>query len=76
MKKLIIYTFAALAVTFASCSGSSKTENSQADSGQVHVGAESPADSNKYTTTPNETGGQDTSANGVVPPSDTTKPAP
>jgi hypothetical protein len=67
MKKVFIYLFTVIAITVASCKGS-KTGNSAdsivTDSGQTHVGNQSPADSNKYQTTPTETGGKDSSGNG------------
>jgi hypothetical protein len=63
MKKVFIYLFAALAISFASCKGN-KTESNQVDSGQTHVGNEGPTDSAALTTTPVETGGKDTSGNG------------
>jgi len=78
MKKLIIYLFSALALSFASCKGN-KTESSQADSGQSHVGNEGPADSAAMSPTPTETGGKDTSGNGsgtTNAPKDTLKSNP
>jgi hypothetical protein len=68
MKKLMIYLFALVAITTASCKGgaANKTNDSTAtDSGQTHVGNQNPADSNKYPASPTETGGKDTSGNGA-----------
>jgi len=67
MKNPIIYLFAGLIIIAASCKGPStnkNTDSSSADSGQTHVGNESPADTNKLPATPVETGGKDTSGNG------------
>ena len=67
MKKLFFYLFAAVAISLSACKGNSanKANDSAAkDSGQTHVGNESPADSTKYQTSPTETGGKDTSGNG------------
>ena len=78
MKKLIIYLFSVLAISFASCKGN-KTDSSQADSGQTHVGNEGPADSAAMSPTPIETGGKDTSGNGsgtTNAPKDTLKTNP
>jgi hypothetical protein len=63
MKKLFIYLFTILSISFASCKGN-KTESNQADTGQAHVGNEGPTDSAALSTTPVETGGKDTSGNG------------
>ncbi|MDB5285915.1 MAG: hypothetical protein JWR05_864 [Mucilaginibacter sp.] len=63
MKKLIIYLFSFLSISFAACKGNKK-ESNKADSGQTHVGNEGPTDSAALTTTPVETGGKDTSGNG------------
>jgi hypothetical protein len=63
MKKLSIYFIAALFITFSSCKGTGNAD--KADSGQTHIGGSTPADSNKYPTSPTETGGQDTSMNGA-----------
>ncbi|RYU89320.1 hypothetical protein EWM62_13375 [Mucilaginibacter terrigena] len=82
MKKLFVYLFTVLAISIASCKGSStsnSTDTSAADSGQAHVGNEAPADSNKYPTTPTETGGKDSSGNGsgtTNTPKDTLKSNP
>jgi len=66
MKKLIIYLFAVVAISVSACKGTDKKDdNATADTGQVHVGSEGPADTAQLSTTPVETGGKDTSGNGV-----------
>lgn len=78
MKKLIIYLFVVLSISFAACKGN-KTESNRADTGQTHVGNESPTDSAALPTTPIETGGKDTSGNGsgtTNAPKDTLKSNP
>ncbi|MCQ6961303.1 hypothetical protein [Mucilaginibacter aquariorum] len=66
MKKPFVYLFILMAITVVACKGNKPGSDSDtsADSGQTHVGNESPADSAKYQTTPTETGGKDTSGNG------------
>jgi hypothetical protein len=68
MRKLAIYlTFAAL-TTLAACKGNTaktETDTTAADSGQEHVGNQSPADTGKLQTTPTETGGKDSTGNGA-----------
>nr|WP_067060426.1 hypothetical protein [Mucilaginibacter sp. L294] len=67
MKKLFFYLFAITAISLSACKGNSAnqaTDSVATDSGQTHVGNESPADTNKLPTTPTETGGKDTSGNG------------
>jgi hypothetical protein len=81
MKKLFIYLFISMAILVVSCKGKTTTNGSDTavDSGQTHVGNEAPADSNKYQTTPTETGGKDTSGNGsgnTNAPKDTSKTNP
>lgn len=79
MKRSIIYLSTFVALAAVSCKGSSKPNDAAADSGQTHVGNESPADTAKYPTTPNETGGKDTSGNGsgtTNAPKDTLKTNP
>lgn len=81
MKKLFVYLFAAAAFSFSACKGNSASSGSDtsADSGQTHVGNQAPADSNKYPTTPTETGGKDSSGNGsgsTNAPKDTLKTNP
>lgn len=68
MKRLFVYLFAAAALSLSACKGNSAnkaTDSAAADSGQTHVGNESPADTNKLPATPVETGGKDTSGNGT-----------
>ncbi|MBB5397275.1 MULTISPECIES: hypothetical protein [unclassified Mucilaginibacter] len=75
MKKLVIYLFTVIAISTASCK-SKDSKVDAADSGQVHVGGSTTADSAKYPATPVETGGQDTSADGTMntnPAKDTVK---
>jgi hypothetical protein len=81
MKKLFVYLFILMAITVVSCKGNKPGSGSDtsADSGQTHVGNEAPADSNKYLTTPTETGGKDSSGNGsgnTNAPKDTLKTNP
>ncbi|GGH10136.1 hypothetical protein [Mucilaginibacter phyllosphaerae] len=64
MKKLILMIFAVAIGAGACKSKDSKVDS--ADSGQVHVGGSTTADSAKYPATPVETGGQDTSADGIT----------
>ncbi|OOQ61320.1 hypothetical protein [Mucilaginibacter pedocola] len=77
MKQLISFLMiilAAVLLFFTACKGNTgQTGGAQADSGQVHVGNSGPADSNGYKVSPTETGGKDTSGNGVGKPTDTTK---
>ena len=78
MKTLFIYLFAVLSISFAACKGN-KPESNQADTGQTHVGNESPTDSAALSATPIETGGKDTSGNGsgtTNAPKDTLKNTP
>ncbi|MBD1393560.1 hypothetical protein [Mucilaginibacter glaciei] len=79
MKKIFICLLtAAAAITFSACKGK-KTETNSADSGQVHVGNEGPADSAKIKPTPTETGGKDSSGQGqgtTNAPKDTLKTTP
>ncbi|MFD0795340.1 hypothetical protein ACFQZX_17090 [Mucilaginibacter litoreus] len=75
MKKYWIYLLVAISIGITSCKGNDSKADS-ADSGQVHVGGSTAADSGKYPATPVETGGQDTSADGVInnnPAKDTLK---
>ena len=75
MKKLLIYSCLVIAVSVTACKSKDKKVDS-ADSGQVHVGGSTAADSAKYPVSPVETGGQDTSADGVTnsnPAKDTVK---
>ena len=68
MKRIFVYLFAAAALFLSACQGNSAnkvTDSVAADSGQIHVGNESPADTNKLPATPVETGGKDTSGNGT-----------
>jgi hypothetical protein len=79
MKKLFVYLFILMAISVVSCKGNKSGNDTSADSGQTHVGNEAPADSNKYQTTPTETGGKDTSGNGsgnTNAPKDTSKTNP
>jgi hypothetical protein len=81
MKKLLVYLLVLMTIYVASCKGKTVTNGSDtaADSGQTHVGNEAPADSNKYPTTPTETGGKDSSGNGsgnTNAPKDTLKTNP
>jgi hypothetical protein len=81
MKKSFYYIFAVVAICVASCKGktTSNGNDTSADSGQTHVSAPGPADSNNYQATPVETGGQDTSGNGsgnANTPKDTLKKKP
>lgn len=75
MKKLILYAFVVVTI-FATACKSKDAKIDSADSGQVHVGGSTTADSAKYPATPVETGGQDTSADGTTntnPSKDTVK---
>jgi hypothetical protein len=68
MKRVMIYLFIVVSIATVSCKGNSASKNADsaaADSGQTHVGNESPADTNKLPATPVETGGKDTSGNGT-----------
>lgn len=68
MKRLFVYLFAAAALSLSACKGNSAnqaTDSVAADSGQTHVGNQSPADTNKLPATSVETGGKDTSGNGT-----------
>ncbi|MES2267723.1 MAG: hypothetical protein V4520_13250 [Bacteroidota bacterium] len=82
MKKLLIYLSATAIIAVTSCKGKiagNSVDSTVADSGQAHVGNEAPADSNKYPTTPTETGGKDSSGNGsgtTNAPKDTLKTNP
>jgi len=82
MKRLFFYLFAIVAISLSACGGNSAsraTDSAAKDSGQVHVGNESPADTNKLPATPVETGGKDTSGNGTGTtnaPKDTLKKTP
>lgn len=62
MKKTLYITAILLSVSFAACKGNSDS-SSNSDSGQTHVGSNGPVDTG-LTTTPVETGGEDTSGNG------------
>ena len=64
MKLFTLYLSAFIIVAFTSCKGGDNEADS-ADSGQVHVGASTVADSNKYPVSQTETGGQDTTAKGM-----------
>ncbi len=67
MKKLFVYIFTIVAIAVTSCKGKTSANSSDTtavDSGQTHVGNQSPADTNKLPTTPTETGGKDSSGNG------------
>lgn len=78
MKKVFIGLCVIAAVGFSACKGN-KTEGNAADSGQVHVGNEGPADSAKIKPTPTETGGKDSSGQGqgtTNAPKDTLKTTP
>jgi hypothetical protein len=70
MKKQIVYLFFVAALAVISCKGTtaSKGSDTSTDSGQTHVSAAGPADSNKYPASPVETGGQDTSGSGTGTP--------
>ena len=75
MKKFLI-GICAIAATYISACKSKDSKIDSADSGQVHVGGSTAADSAKYPATPVETGGQDTSADGTTntnPSKDTVK---
>ncbi|MCO5936766.1 hypothetical protein NAF17_14580 [Mucilaginibacter sp. RB4R14] len=82
MKKRIIYLFAVAIIAITACKGKTTGDSGDtttADSGQTHVGNQSPADSNKLPTTPTETGGKDSSGNGsgnTNAPKDTLKSNP
>ncbi|MGY4539807.1 hypothetical protein ACVW0P_004247 [Mucilaginibacter sp. UYNi724] len=82
MKKLFVYLFLITAIAITSCKGKTAGnagDTTAADSGQAHVGNESPADTNKLLTTPTETGGKDSSGNGsgnTNAPKDTLKSNP
>ena len=68
MKRVMICLFIVVSIATVSCKGNSSNKNADsaaADSGQTHVGNESPADTNKLPATPVETGGKDTSGNGT-----------
>ncbi|TSD64751.1 hypothetical protein FFF34_012695 [Inquilinus sp. KBS0705] len=65
MKKLFVYLFTLIVITCAACNGTKKTGGDKPDSGQTHVGNSGPADTNKLPVSPTETGGKDTSSNGV-----------
>ncbi|WP_147321992.1 hypothetical protein [Mucilaginibacter conchicola] len=68
MRKLAISLALAVVTMFVACKGNtSKTETDTiaADSGQEHVGNQSPADTGKLPVTPVETGGKDSTGNGA-----------
>jgi hypothetical protein len=65
MKKILIGICALFAICLSACKSKDSKVDS-ADSGQIHVGGSTAADSAKYPATPVETGGQDTSADGVT----------
>jgi hypothetical protein len=78
MKRLILYAISIIAISVTACKSKDNKVDS-ADSGQVHVGGSTAADSSKYPTTPVETGGQDTTADGMTntnPSKDTSKKNP
>jgi ABC-type oligopeptide transport system substrate-binding subunit len=64
MRNVIIYSLLLFCICAASCKGKNSGTDG-ADSGQVHVNGATQEDSTKYQATPIETGGQDTSGNGV-----------
>jgi ABC-type oligopeptide transport system substrate-binding subunit len=64
MRKAFIYSLLLICICAASCKGTNSATDG-ADSGQVHVSGATEEDSTKYKATPGETGGQDTSGNGV-----------
>lgn len=65
MKKQIIYLFLMVMLLGTACKSKNAKVDS-ADSGQVHVSGSTATDSAKYPTTPVETGGQDTTADGTT----------
>ncbi|QXV66047.1 hypothetical protein FPZ42_17410 [Mucilaginibacter achroorhodeus] len=68
MKKRILYFCIAGMVSLAACKGNgskSASDTSAADSGQEHVGNQSPTDTGKLPATPVETGGKDSTGNGA-----------
>lgn len=82
MRKLAIYLAFATVVMLSACKGNtSKTETDTiaADSGQEHVGNQSPTDTGKLPANPVETGGKDSTGNGAGTtnmPKDTLKTKP